>query len=248
MTSKNRSVPVDTVLPHVHYLNLEEAMAWLTRVFGFQEHYRYGGGPSGGQMWAGKAAIQVRQAGHGERSPAQLVKLSRTGYFTLEPLHVAHSLDSMELDVTAGTEPTSLEMRWPRPAVLQTKVLRGHISDGLFSSHESPLKHKALSLRTLLAFDEIASAQTDDGGSFTFENVPNGLYFLRITLEQPTQEEPYGKKGDTVVSIDNSYTREPLSISIAYTSCGLSYDLTENKSRYVPQACFKGCKEVPCEY
>jgi len=30
MVSKNRSVPVDTVLPHVNYQNLGEAMAWLT--------------------------------------------------------------------------------------------------------------------------------------------------------------------------------------------------------------------------
>ena len=72
MRSKNRSVPVDTVLPHVNYQNLEQAMAWLTKAFGFQDYYRYGDGPSGGQMWAGKAAIQVRQAGGGERSPAQL--------------------------------------------------------------------------------------------------------------------------------------------------------------------------------
>ena len=72
MTSKNRSVPVETVLPHVEYQNLGEAMAWLTRTFGFQEYYRYGDGPSGGQMWAGKAVIQVRQAGGGQKSPAQL--------------------------------------------------------------------------------------------------------------------------------------------------------------------------------
>jgi len=72
MAMQNRSVPVDTVLPHVVYRNLAEAMAWLERVFGFEEYYRYGDGPSGGQMWAGKAAIQVRQARGGERSPAQL--------------------------------------------------------------------------------------------------------------------------------------------------------------------------------
>lgn len=47
-------------------------MAWLTRVFGFEEYYRYGDGPSGGQMRAGRAAIQVRQAKDGQRSPAQL--------------------------------------------------------------------------------------------------------------------------------------------------------------------------------
>jgi len=72
MALKNRSVPADTVLPHVNYQNLTEAIAWLTRVFGFQEHYRYGDGPNGGQMWAGKAAIQVRQAADGQKSPAQL--------------------------------------------------------------------------------------------------------------------------------------------------------------------------------
>ena len=47
-------------------------MAWLKKTFGFREHYRYGDGPSGGQMWAAKAAIQVNQAATGQRSPAQL--------------------------------------------------------------------------------------------------------------------------------------------------------------------------------
>ena len=72
MTSKNRSVPVDTLLPHVNYRNLAEAMTWLSKAFGFEEHYRYGDGPSGGQMWAGKGAIQVRQARDGQKSPGQL--------------------------------------------------------------------------------------------------------------------------------------------------------------------------------
>jgi uncharacterized glyoxalase superfamily protein PhnB len=72
MTLKNRSVPADSVLPHVTYQNLAAAIEWLTRVFGFKEHYRYGEGPSGGQMWAGTAAIQVQQAEDREKSPAQL--------------------------------------------------------------------------------------------------------------------------------------------------------------------------------
>jgi len=72
MATKNRSVPADTVLPHVSYQNLGEAIVWLTEAFGFQEYYRYGDGPSGGQMWAGNAAIQVRQANDGQKSPAQL--------------------------------------------------------------------------------------------------------------------------------------------------------------------------------
>jgi len=72
MAVQNRSVPTDTVLPHVVYQNLVEAMAWLTRAFGFREYYRYGDGPSGGQMIAGKATIQVRQARPEQRSPAEL--------------------------------------------------------------------------------------------------------------------------------------------------------------------------------
>jgi uncharacterized glyoxalase superfamily protein PhnB len=72
MVDNNRSVPTDTLLPHVVYQNLAEAIEWLTHTFGFKEHYRYGDGPSGGQMWAGKAAIQVRQASDQQKSPKQL--------------------------------------------------------------------------------------------------------------------------------------------------------------------------------
>lgn len=72
MVTKNRSVPVDAVLPHVAYQSLAEAIEWLTRVFGFREHYRYGEGPSGAQMWAGTAAIQLEQADGGNKSPSQL--------------------------------------------------------------------------------------------------------------------------------------------------------------------------------
>jgi uncharacterized glyoxalase superfamily protein PhnB len=71
MAIQNRSVPTDTVLPHVVYQNVAEAMAWLERAFGFREYYRYGA-PNGGQIWAGKAAIQVRQAEPEQKSPRAL--------------------------------------------------------------------------------------------------------------------------------------------------------------------------------
>jgi uncharacterized glyoxalase superfamily protein PhnB len=73
MSMKNRSVPVDTVVPHVAYQNVSEAVAWLTRVFGFREHFRYGepGNPSGAQMFAGRACLMVHDA-KGHASPAQL--------------------------------------------------------------------------------------------------------------------------------------------------------------------------------
>jgi uncharacterized glyoxalase superfamily protein PhnB len=68
---RNRTVPVDTILPHIVYRNLAEAIPWLERAFGFAEHFRYGDGPSGAQMHAGRGIIMVRQT-RGETSPASL--------------------------------------------------------------------------------------------------------------------------------------------------------------------------------
>jgi uncharacterized glyoxalase superfamily protein PhnB len=70
---RNRSVPVDVILPHVSYRNVAEAMVWLTRVFGFEEHYRYGvedGQVSGGDMHMGAAHVMVRT--RGGATPAEL--------------------------------------------------------------------------------------------------------------------------------------------------------------------------------
>src|SRR6266571_1873944 len=72
---KNRSVPADTVLPHITYQNVAGALAWLTKTFGFTEHYRYGepGGPvQGAQMHLGDAWIMLNSARAGRSSPAQL--------------------------------------------------------------------------------------------------------------------------------------------------------------------------------
>jgi uncharacterized glyoxalase superfamily protein PhnB len=71
---KNRSVPTDTVLPHVVYQNVSEAITWLTETFGFSEHYRYGDPkePSGAQMHLGQAWIMLESARGGRASPRQL--------------------------------------------------------------------------------------------------------------------------------------------------------------------------------
>ncbi|MGB7730263.1 MAG: VOC family protein [Candidatus Acidiferrum sp.] len=69
----NRSVPTDILLPHLTYRDVDAAVAWLTRVFGFQEHYRYGSNPtSGAQMHLGKAYIMVNRPKDRTASPAQL--------------------------------------------------------------------------------------------------------------------------------------------------------------------------------
>ena len=68
----NRSVPTDSVLPHVHYRDVLEAIAWLSRNFGFVEHYRYGNPASGAQMRAGDAMLMIRRAAEGESVPGEL--------------------------------------------------------------------------------------------------------------------------------------------------------------------------------
>jgi uncharacterized glyoxalase superfamily protein PhnB len=72
---KNRTVPTDTILPHVVYQDVGVAVAWLCKTFGFIEPYRYGNpaGPiSGAKMHLGNAWIMVHRARPGGSSPAQL--------------------------------------------------------------------------------------------------------------------------------------------------------------------------------
>jgi uncharacterized glyoxalase superfamily protein PhnB len=69
---ENRSLPTDTLLPHVEYSNLALAIEWLGKAFGFREHYRYGEPLSGAQVRLGKAWIMLHQAREGSASPAQL--------------------------------------------------------------------------------------------------------------------------------------------------------------------------------
>ncbi|WP_433963770.1 VOC family protein [Tunturiibacter gelidiferens] len=68
----NRSVPVDTVLPHIFYRDLAAAIDCLTRTFGFAEHYRYGDPVSGAQLYLGKAWIMVQGTRADRATPAQL--------------------------------------------------------------------------------------------------------------------------------------------------------------------------------
>ncbi|MGA2040911.1 MAG: VOC family protein [Bryobacteraceae bacterium] len=71
---KNRSVPADIMLPHLTYRNVADAMIWLTKAFGFTEHFRYGepGGPvQGAQMHLGDAWIMLGSTRPGRDAPAQ---------------------------------------------------------------------------------------------------------------------------------------------------------------------------------
>jgi uncharacterized glyoxalase superfamily protein PhnB len=71
----NCSVPTDTILPHIVYPDVAQAITWLANTFGFAEHYRYGepgGAVSGAQMFLSNAWIMLRSARPGSATPAQL--------------------------------------------------------------------------------------------------------------------------------------------------------------------------------
>lgn len=69
---KNRSVPTDTLLAQLTYRDVAKTIEWLSRVFGFTEHYHYGppGDIQGAQMRLGNAWFMIHGERPGRRSPA----------------------------------------------------------------------------------------------------------------------------------------------------------------------------------
>ena len=69
----NRSVPANTILSHLVYSDVAQAIAWLTKTFGFVEHYRYGdpNAPNGAQMHLGDAWIMLRSPRADSKTPKQ---------------------------------------------------------------------------------------------------------------------------------------------------------------------------------
>src|SRR5215472_16030866 len=75
---QNRSVPCDTVLPHLVYEDVEAALEYLSRVFSFKKQYHYGSPPQGGQMSLGRAVIMLRTNRNDSASPGVLGKWTQS--------------------------------------------------------------------------------------------------------------------------------------------------------------------------
>jgi uncharacterized glyoxalase superfamily protein PhnB len=90
---KNRSVPADTVLPHITYRDLPQATGWLAANFGFVEHYRYGDPVQGAQLHLGNAFIMVNSARPGQSSPVELGGATQSLTIFVEDVesHYAHA-------------------------------------------------------------------------------------------------------------------------------------------------------------
>jgi uncharacterized glyoxalase superfamily protein PhnB len=74
----NRSAPCDTVLPHLVYDDVAAAIEYLTRTFGFTEHYHYGSPARGAQMRLGPAVIMLRTPRDDSASPKTLGKWTQS--------------------------------------------------------------------------------------------------------------------------------------------------------------------------
>jgi len=83
---ENRSVPPNTILPHLVYPDIPHAIAWLTKVFGFTEHYRYGDPPDGAQLHLGNAWIMLNRSNARRAVPAQLAAHTQSLTVFLEDL------------------------------------------------------------------------------------------------------------------------------------------------------------------
>jgi uncharacterized glyoxalase superfamily protein PhnB len=87
------------MLAHVMYRDVEEAIAWLSRAFGFVEHYRYGDPVSGAQMRAGNAWIMVNEGA----TPKQLGSATQSLTIFIEDIE-AHFQHAQSAGVTLFEE------------------------------------------------------------------------------------------------------------------------------------------------
>jgi uncharacterized glyoxalase superfamily protein PhnB len=71
---ENRSVPANIMIAHIHYHDVLEAVAWLGKAFGFEEHFRYGdpAAPGGSQVHLGDVWLMIRRAAADEKTPTEL--------------------------------------------------------------------------------------------------------------------------------------------------------------------------------
>ncbi len=126
---KNRSVPAETVLPHIVYKDLPAAIAWLRTTFGFIEHYRYGDPLSGAQVRLGDAWMMLNAAKPGYCSPSDL------GYGTQSLTVFVHDVEAHFARTKAAGARIVEDLRETIYGELQYGVedLEGH--HWLFSRH-----------------------------------------------------------------------------------------------------------------
>jgi hypothetical protein len=154
----------------------------------------------------------------------RLQKGLRGGALFLQPEHDVVGWQWPQLDVETGATRSSIEITWPSQ-ILRSSKLRGTIQIRDFgnASRIFPLLRASLSVRSLVSYEEIATAVTDENGAFQFAGIKPGLYYLQLNGKY--RGNPRVPNGDIAVSIASAEANEELPIMTRYSDCGLEYQL-----------------------
>lgn len=158
----------------------------------------------------------------------QLQKLRGSDLF-LQPEHNVIGWQWPELYIEPDAAKSSIEISWPSQ-VLRSRNLRGTIQtqDHADASQVFPLIRASLSIRSLVSYEEIATAVTDEKGAFQFAEIKPGLYYLQVNGKY--KNHPTVPQGDIAVFIGSTEANESLSIITRYSDCGLDYPVGAGNS------------------
>jgi hypothetical protein len=157
--------------------------------------------------------------------------LDRPGHWYLEPYNPARNLDTVSVFADPHFEATTVNLQWPS-RFLETKQLQGRIASRHTRFPNVPLKQSVVGLYDYVSLKELAKTKTGDDGSFQFDGVGPGIYFLGLNTTDGSHLDWYNyyPHGYIPVYIGPDGQRDWLSILAENTDCGLSYDLEENKN------------------
>ena len=141
----------------------------------------------------------------------------------LQPEHPVMGWQWPELYIESDSAKSSIEIAWP------SRVLRSRSLRGTIQILDSPLVRASLSVRSLVSYEEIATAVTDKQGAFHFTRIKPGLYYLQVNGKY--KSDPTVPQGDIPVFIGSAEANEGLLIITSYSDCGLNYQSAKEIGR-----------------
>lgn len=164
----------------------------------------------------------------------QLDKGLRGSDLFLQPEHPVVGWQWPELYIENDEAKSSTEIPWPKSSIeirWPSRVLRSRNLRGTIQTHFAdpsklfPLTRAGLTVRSLVPYERIATALTDEKGAFQFATIKPGLYYLQVNEKH--KNDPRVPQGDIAVFIGSAEANEDLSIITSHSDCGLDYQSGE---------------------